>query len=266
MAGLPTAGKQSFRMVLNNHNQAEVRDYLLGHLNDAEQEKMEERLMLDEQLFEELEISKGELIEEYRAGELNQKERDWFERNYLSSDEGKQKYTFILALEQLKAPQPIPQPGWSERLQAFFRTSSWRVPTATATAVVLAAIAIGLFWPRQPQRAIAVQLSNSALTRSANGGQYTRVALRSNVSEVRMTLTLPEGAPRGVSYRAELDNRHDQLKPLKPTAQDANSVSVVIPANELPTGLYALGLYAIQADGSEQAIPGYYFFAVDRED
>ena len=253
-------------MALNNHDQAEIMDYLLGHLNDDEREKVEERLMLDDQLFQELEISKGELIEEYRAGELNQKERDWFESNYLSSTEGKQRYTFAIAVERLKAPEPKPQATWFERLQTFFRTSSWRIPIVTATAVLLVAVAVAPWWTRQPQRSIAIQLSNSALTRSTSGDQYARVALKPDVSEVRLTLILPEGATRGIRYRAELDNRRDQPETLKPSAHDANSVSVVISADQLPPGLYALTLFAIKADESEQAIPGYYFFNVDRED
>ena len=57
-------------MALNDQDQARIRDYLLGHLSDEEQEKIETRLMTEDDLFEELEISKTELVEEYRAGEL----------------------------------------------------------------------------------------------------------------------------------------------------------------------------------------------------
>jgi hypothetical protein len=51
-------------MVLNNNDQARIRDYLLGRLSDEEEEKIEERLMVEDELFEELEISKGEILEE----------------------------------------------------------------------------------------------------------------------------------------------------------------------------------------------------------
>ena len=72
-------------MALNNHDEARIRDYLLGHLSDEEQEKIEERLMTEDDLFEELEISKGELIEEYRAGELSRNDHEWFAEHYLAS-------------------------------------------------------------------------------------------------------------------------------------------------------------------------------------
>src|SRR5215217_1053773 len=103
-------------MALSNHDQARIRQYLLGHLSDEEQQRLEERLMTEDDLFEELEISKGELIEEYCARELTQGEHQWFERHYLASAEGKQRYTFALALNCLKPPIPEPQPGLLDRL------------------------------------------------------------------------------------------------------------------------------------------------------
>ena len=252
-------------MAFNNHDQASIRAYLLGRLSDGEQQKIEERLMLEDDLFEELEISKGELVEEYHAGELNQKEREWLERHFLASPEGKQRYTFALALGRLEPPKPPPQPlGWFQRLQIFLRTSTWQIPATTA-AVALIAIAI-IIITRPQRQTFAITISNSALTRSTSGVQYAQVPLKSDVGEVRLTLMLPQGATPGVSYRAELNNRRDEPKSLKPSAHDANSVLVVIPAEELPPGPYALSLFAIQADGGEEAVPGSYFFTVERED
>ena len=66
-------------MALNNNDQARIREYLLGRLSDEEQEKIEEQLMVNDDLFEELEISKCELIEEYSAGELSQTDRESLE-------------------------------------------------------------------------------------------------------------------------------------------------------------------------------------------
>jgi len=85
-------------MALSAHDQSRIREYLLGHLSHEEQEHLEERLIVDDDLSEELEISQGELIEEYRAGELTEKERQWFESNYLASREGRERYILALAL------------------------------------------------------------------------------------------------------------------------------------------------------------------------
>jgi len=43
-------------MALNDHDQARIREYLLDKLSDDEREKIEERLMVEDALFEELEI------------------------------------------------------------------------------------------------------------------------------------------------------------------------------------------------------------------
>ena len=72
-------------MALNNHDQAQIREYLLGKLTEAEQEKIEERLMLEDEFFDEFEVSKDELVEEYCAGELGQAERKWFEEHQVKT-------------------------------------------------------------------------------------------------------------------------------------------------------------------------------------
>jgi anti-sigma-K factor RskA len=45
-------------MALNNGDQVQLRDYLLGRLSGDEQQKIEERLMVEDELFEEFVASK----------------------------------------------------------------------------------------------------------------------------------------------------------------------------------------------------------------
>src|SRR5215813_9604219 len=107
-------------MALSNHDQSNIREYLLGKLSDEEQHAIEERLMVDDELFEELEISKGELIDEYSAGELDQKEQEWFGSHYLASDEGSERRLFAAALDTISRRQPTPEPvGLFDRIRAF---------------------------------------------------------------------------------------------------------------------------------------------------
>src|SRR4029079_10434347 len=107
-------------MALNDQDQARMRDYLLGHLSDEEQEKIEERLMTEDDLFDELEISKGELIEEYCAGELSHDDHRWFEQHYLASADGKRTHAIAVSLNAVKCPIPAPQKLTRfERLQDF---------------------------------------------------------------------------------------------------------------------------------------------------
>lgn len=244
-------------MALNDQDQARIRDYLLGHLSDEEQEKIETRLMTEDDLFEELEISKTELVEEYRAGELAHDDHKWFERHYLASAEGMQAHATAAALASRRPPTPQ-KLTWFERLQNFFNAHRWAMAAAASTAVVIIVASLFIF-RRPPTTAYAFSLNSTVSRRSSSDARYFKVPLKPDVGELRITLQLPEGVTRGTDYRVELDDR-GATKSLKPTSHDANSVVVVIPAASLREGLYALRLYGLKSDGTEQLIPGEYLF------
>ena len=248
-------------MALSNQDQARIRDYLLGHLSSEEQQKIEERLMVEDELFEEFEISKDELIEEYRAGELNRNEILWFENHYLASHEGRQRHTLAVALKCLKPPTPQPKRlSWFEQLVSFFKQKPWA--WATVTPVVLAAIAVSLIFPHiygPKQTTLAITLESSAFNRAPSDPKYRRIQLTPDVGEVKIELMLPDSVTPGANYRVELDNRSAKTKPLNVSANSTRSVFVVIPAAELPQGLYALKLFAINSNGAEQRVGDYFF-------
>src|ERR1044072_9739723 len=89
-------------MALNEHDQGRIGGYLLNKLSESEREEIEERLMVEDDLFQELEIAKGELIEEYREGELKGKDRQSFENGFLSSPEGRKRHVFAVAIDALE--------------------------------------------------------------------------------------------------------------------------------------------------------------------
>lgn len=257
-------------MALNDQDQASIRNYLLGNLSDDEQEKIEERLMVEDELFEELEISKGELIEEHRAGELTQKEQQWFARHFLASPEGIQREAFAAAIECLEhlenAPvhvKPVPAPaGFLERLQAFFANQRSAAATLVGVAAVLLVAAFFLI-PRGPEKFVAVNLTSSVIsTRGTDDDKYPRIKVPSDVSELRISLALPQASTPGTNYRVQLDNRRE-VKNLEISGHDTNSVLVVIPTRQVPPGFYALTLQEIKADGTQQPVPGYYFFIIE---
>jgi len=263
--GSTSAWKVAALMALTNHDQSNIREYLLGKLSDQVQHSTEERLMVDDELFQELEISKGELIEEYSAGELDPKEHDWFGSHYLASDEGGKRLLFAAALDTIVRRQPRPEPvALFDRLRAFFtqRTQLLRL----ATVGVIITVATGLWViSTTPRNSLAVTLTNSTVKRATNEAQYQTITLKPDVGELKISLTLPESAKHAAQYRAELDDRY-QTKSLTASGFDGNSVLVIIPARQVPDGLYVLTLYAMKSDGNEQAVPGQYFFEVERRD
>jgi methionine-rich copper-binding protein CopC len=253
----PADRKVRSLMALSDHDQSRIRHYLLGRLTDKEEQELEERLMVEDDLFEELEISKGELIEEYRAGELNKEEAGNFEQGYLASPEARQRYIFTAALDCL--PAPVRQVTLIERVRSFLTTQKWAL--AAVAAVLVVAVLIFSVQFSRPRTSMAVTLSNSLSSRSSVEPKYHRISLKPDIDELRVSLTLPDAVVRGTNYRVVLDNRGKPVT-LTPTAYDTKSVLVVIPTSQLPPGLYSLKLVAIDADRTERPITGDYFFQI----
>ena len=246
-------------MALSDYDQVRIREYLLGKLTDDEQKKIEERLMVEDDLFQELEISKDELIEEYRAGELSQKEQQSF-AHFLTTPEGRRRHTFAVAIGCLERTVPPPRRrSGLERFLDLFRKREWAIPAVASVALIVIVGVVGIRSIQQPAKFVAVTLTNNAISRAAGDNQYQKVTVPPDASELRISLTLPEPATAGARYSVKLDNRRETTI-LEPSGQDANSVSVVIPARKVPPGLYALTIYQIKPDGTEQQIPGNYFF------
>lgn len=255
-------------MTISTDDQEIIREYLLGRLAQDEQQKLEERLMLEDDLFDEFEVSKGELVEQYCAGELGKTERAWFERHYLASPEGKEKFTLALALNSVKrdahvpAPAPVvlPQPTFFERITSLFSQQRWAV--ASVSSVVLVAICVSV-WQLSSSGPTVVgpTLISKAINRES-GDLPAPVTLPSDAAALKLRLLLPQPSAAGVRYQAELDRKTDE-KAVEVVEFDTQSVSVVIPASDLPPGEYALTLTMIKPDGTQEKVPGQYLFNVD---
>ena len=248
-------------MALNKNDQTRIREFLLGKLSEDEQQKIEERLMVEDDLFEELEVSKGELVEEYYADELSRPERQWFERNFLASPEGRERYGLVTALGHLKRDTPAP-PGrlpFFERLKNFFRLHPSMIAAASAAAVVVIVAGVYLSLPAGGTY-VGPTLASSLVNRE-QGTLPAKLTIPANISEVKMRLLLPKGTSPGADYRAQLDNRVE-TEPVKVVEHDSEGVWVVVPVRLLPRGEYSLQLVAING-GTERVIPGYYLFNVE---
>jgi len=249
-------------MALNNHDQAQIRQYLLGKLSEAEQEKIEERLMVEDELFDEFEASKDELVEEYCAGDLEHGDRDWFENHYLASAEGRQRQAFALTMNYYMrrhasdpAPLPVtpaPPPSFFERFATFLRTQPWAVATATAVVVVVAVAFISL---RNSQgQIIEATLDNAVVKRGGDEAPPPpNIQLPSNTSRLKVHLHLPKTAQAGTTYSAVLDNRVNRNS-VDIVDSDAESITVSIAPKQVPRGWYTLELTATSPNGNVQVL------------
>jgi hypothetical protein len=248
-------------MALSAHDQSSIREYLLGHLSNEEQEHLEERLIVDDDLCEELEISKGEIIEEYRAGELPEKDRQWLESNYLRSREGRERYSLAVAISCLNNRTAQPRDTWFVRLRNFLTLHPWAV--ATATAAVLIVVLAGIWFSRsRPGTVVTFALTSTVTRRGQNNSEIYKLKHNRDADELRVSLALPNSTPAGARYRAELDNGHN-TKAAKVIGQEGNSIVVSMTASDVPIGYYALRLFATPPGGSEQELPGDYRFIVE---
>lgn len=88
-------------MLVETHETAEIRKYLLGEIEaEDERRKIEERLMLDDDFFEELSMQEDELIQDYVDDHLSADERRRFEKHFFISEERRQKIEFARALRR----------------------------------------------------------------------------------------------------------------------------------------------------------------------
>jgi hypothetical protein len=249
-------------MALTNNDQIRIRKYLLGKLSEDEQQKIEERLIAEDDLFQELEISKSELVEDYRANELSRDEKQWFENHFLASPEGKEMYELTMSLDHLarSIPKRVAPATFSERLQKYFRQYRWAV--ATASAVVIVGLILILIYNLRPAgHTVSGPTLASNITNRAEGSLPAKVTIPGNASELKLRLLLPRDMSPDAKYRAELDNK-TETRPVKVLEQDRESVSVVIPVSQLPRGEYSLKLIAITPEGTEREIPGDYLFNI----
>src|ERR1041384_503134 len=112
-------------MTLHSNDQTTIRQYLLGELSDeAQRQQVEERLLTDDDFFQELEITEDELIDQYLTGALTADERRNFESHFLAAPERQRKLSFARALRKCVEAAAV-QTGQQQRSQ---RSKSEQAP------------------------------------------------------------------------------------------------------------------------------------------
>ncbi len=249
--------------------------YLLGELPEEELEQFEDECFAQETWPAQLSLTEEDLIDAYLRGELTQEQRQRFERNYLITEARQQRVIMAAALlrhvderqavAKVTVATPPTEQTWVGRLRALWSNQAWAL-RATA-ALIVVAIIVGAWWLSRPRTPSTQTFATLTLTISgsnrADAAQAGKVNFPLPASALRISLTLPERLPPAVRYRVELDKDNGETKPLEIVGQDAQSVSVLIPAPQLTRGQYALKLFATKADGIEQRIPGSYLFTVE---
>ena len=85
---------------INSSEQDQLRNYLLGRLDDHGEEQVEQRLLSDDEFFEEFELIESELIDQFVYGRLSDEERVLFEEHLLQTPKQREKLAFATALRE----------------------------------------------------------------------------------------------------------------------------------------------------------------------
>jgi hypothetical protein len=138
-----------------------LRKYLLHELEEAEQDRLEERFLTDKEFGRRLEIAQADLIDDYVAGVMSEGESERFRTHYLTTPARLQKLKFAMALDRYvteatdateavtgeasatKAAAAVTaEPGLFEKVLAFFRARPLKAAFSVFGAVLVLGVAV----------------------------------------------------------------------------------------------------------------------------
>lgn len=248
-----------------------VTNYFLGQMSGEESERFEDECLAQKIWPSQIKLVEDDLIDSYLHEELPPEQRRLFEQNYLIT-EARQERVRIAAtlLRRVCEPAEVIEPSvvnqtWMEKLKALLGGG---LTLRTASALVLLVVVAGATWLylsriQRPHGIATLELTSTIINRS-QGVEPRRVKLTPDTDALRVFLTLPEHATPAPHYRIELDNEEGETTKLNVEGQDAQGVSVLVPASRLSHGQqYVLTLFAVSDDGEEQPGYGTYTFVVE---
>jgi len=253
---------------ITKEQENEVRQYLFGQLQEADEESLELRLLTEPSFVEEFDTIVDEVTDQYVRNELSGDEGKGFETSYLSTTEGQQKLMFASELldraEASRGAAPVvAKPGFFDWVSGFWQ-NQLRL-AATAAAVVI--IAGGIFLISRsinsgPVHYAVVNLAISTANR-AEGAVPARVKYESLQAGLQANLAIPEDERGGRDYRVKLVSGNGPEHFLAIASHNDQTVTVQIPISFLNRGSYALQMFRTAPDGTEQHIRGNYFFDIE---
>lgn len=243
--------------------------YLLNELSEQDAQRFEEECFAQGEWPEvEIECAEEDLIQAYLKNELSRERRRRFEKHYLITDARRERLLLARSFLLVACSAPVEQPKLTltQKLSGFFRSAAFAPRFAIlrfATILVTLGLATTLLWfafrTRTPQTFAHLSLINS-IDKRATGGSTKNVKLPLTEDALRISLALPEPGEPGTNYRVQWEAVKGPLENLDIEQQDAQAISVVIPAEKLTRGQFVLKLFRKNPDGTEENVPGNYFF------
>jgi hypothetical protein len=216
----------------------EIRKYLLGKATEEECTRVEERLLVDQEYFEQLLVEEDELIDDYLHGGLTGSDKEDFKRVFLAAPERRERFDFARALEQYFNPPSIDGKSYGSLSRAF----DWfifllgrQVKLIYVGAMVAAAVGITII----AYRALNVQPQTGSV-----GQPESVTAVQTERDELKKQLSAKED---------ELRRIEEQLEQSKRDERSAVSTSRQKPPASLPAPpplVFGLSLINVRSAGS----------------
>lgn len=280
-----------------DNEQAIMRKYLLGELDEPLREEVDERIVCDSAFAERLEVARDNLIDDYVFEGLTEGERKNFQNNFLLDDERRHKLRIAQALEVYVAEHEERQLAtaheswavadrWRSALRLFQRHKFW---VTLSFAVILLLV---FFTPKitrlispkatapvdeeraRSERQLA-ELNSRPLvatdplsmelelqpTRLREGGELRKLLLNKEAIFVKLRLGFSSDV-RYEKYRTVVRTVEGRelftIDDLK-SELGVNVVVLRIPSEFLLTGDYQIQLYGISEDGAPASVARYDF-------
>jgi hypothetical protein len=133
-----------------------IRIYLLGEVEEEKRQKFEERLIVDDDLINQLVLVEDELIDDYVLGKLSERERERFEKYFLTTPDRKQKLVlserlrnYALTTENTEAEKTGSNPQPSEWIRSFF-DQWWKLAVFPFILLIVGLVSWRLFLFKSP--------------------------------------------------------------------------------------------------------------------
>ena len=258
--------------------QNEVRRYLLGQLEEADQERIELRLLTDPSFGEEFDTIVDELTDQYVRNELPADERKRAEKHFLNTPQRRQKVEFATELlshadaergeraerTEVASVRPIVAPATPsllDQLRAFWRRPSYsHLALSAAVLLVVAGLVFFLFSFRNSSNYISLDLALSNSNRSESSAP---VPVKLAGAGLKVNLIVPDEAKNAKDYSVKLVDENDVERNLTIDERTNQMIAVTIPAAWLSSGSYVIQLSMVKPDGSADRVPGSYNFVIE---
>jgi hypothetical protein len=248
------------------------RRYLLGELDETEQEALEKDLLTGDEHFQELLIAEDELVDDYCAGTLSASEEQEYRRHFLITPERREQHRFGAALREHLSAAAEHQPAAPVVERPARSTLPW-LPLAAAAVMTL--VVAGVWYVLQTQR-VPVRLEQTA--RQVEGSTVAFFLTSGNLRslpETEQTITIPAAVafvelqldlPAGTSGDHEV--RLEDARSEKVLAQGTLPARIIegqpvvvatVPSHLLDPGTYRVVLQSPAPDGGRAVSRTYEF-------